>query len=151
VVLGDLRPQAFIGVCRHGDGQSWKTGLNVINFQRHHQLLSHVYRTGEFLALVCQIRAVIFHKLQGPKFSKTLLYVISCSVMSAIQDVIPYWHRSQPSGFQTPCLTPMSLRGGTRQDIREVIGSRGLCTSEWLDIGGLMSKDQWVIMGVALS
>jgi hypothetical protein len=31
---GFLRLQAFIGVCRDGDGKFWKTGLCVINSQR---------------------------------------------------------------------------------------------------------------------
>jgi hypothetical protein len=76
------------------------------------QLLPRVGQGKGIIGLGWPDGAVIFHRLWRLWVSQTLLYVTVTLLASAVSDVIFYHyasHSSQPSGFPTLCLTPMSL------------------------------------------
>jgi hypothetical protein len=118
-VLDVLRPQDFIGVCRLGGGQFWKTGLCVINFQKlgYTSSISLICQAGQFLALDGQ-SSCRFLRTVWAVGQEDLVVVTSHSVNISRPGCIPY----QLSGFLAPCLDPIPKHFGS-EGVHRVIST----------------------------
>jgi hypothetical protein len=102
------KPQAFIGVCGHESGQSWRTGLCASNFWRLVYVLSIPPTCWGGGCLSLGLLEWGYNFFVGSKSCGSARPCCTSQVillMSAVQDVTPYQHPGHhclPLGFLTP-------------------------------------------------